>query len=302
MSLTRLVCNFVHSIMFLYACTCVLYLLRDFVPQHFVIIETLRYTLWDSTLKPCCMAVVQLITDLFQDHYKDFLWVVEALDIKHFVPLSVSTIISPLFTLGRKVYAFLGRLVSQFYWWITLEKFVYIYPVAFWVISFLYAFITRRWRQLDIEEEEDIDDEENDDKSGDEGDDEDDEDDDDQFDFSEDDSVREQQQRMRRMRRNRISQIERFKRRGGPILRINNVGPMHTSRRLDDRLCSICCENERNAVLLPCGHTNLCLQCAYNCYETNKSCPYCQKSVETIHKIFLWRHFKNLINIILSKN
>lgn len=283
MSLTGLLCNFVHTIMFLYACTCALYLLKEFVPQHFVTIEALRYKLWDSTLKPFCVAFVQLITGLFQDHYKDFLWVVEGLDIKHFVPLSVSTIISPLVTLGWKVYAFLGRLVSQLYWWITLEKFVYIYPVAFWIISFLYAVITRHWRPSNNEEEEEVD-EVNDDKSGDEGDDEDSEDDADQSDYNEGDFVREQQ-RMRRMR-TRVRQVERLRRRG-PLPRINNVGPMHNSRRLDDRLCSICCENERNAVLLPCGHTNLCLLCAYNQNDINNSCPFCQMSVETIHRIFL---------------
>lgn len=291
MPLTRFIRDTVHTFMFMYACFCAFYLLQELVPQHFIAIEALPFKLWGSTLKPVCMAVIDLIIGLFQDHYKDFLWVVEALDINHFVSTIISR--SHIVALVWKLADILGRLASYLYGWITLEKFVYIYPVAFWVFSFMHMLINRYWRRLDSEEMDAFDEEGgDDDKSGDEGDDEDSDQEGDDDDGPRDQQQQEEdfdrgQQQIHRMRRPWVRPADRRRRGGETVHQVNNVGPMYNSVRLDDRLCSICCENERNAVLLPCGHTNLCLQCAYNYHDINKSCPFCQMTVETMHRIFL---------------
>jgi len=52
----------------------------------------------------------------------------------------------------------------------------------------------------------------------------------------------------------------------------------------DDGSCIVCMENERNCVILVCGHVGLCLDCASKC----TTCPLCRKTYtrEQVIKIF----------------
>ena len=53
----------------------------------------------------------------------------------------------------------------------------------------------------------------------------------------------------------------------------------------EDDLCIICSDHSKDAVLLNCGHSELCLQCAYQCIENINSnpegptCPMCRHSI-----------------------
>lgn len=58
-------------------------------------------------------------------------------------------------------------------------------------------------------------------------------------------------------------------------------------RNASHRNCPLCKQYEFNAVLLPCGHTALCLKCALKYYYHQRKCPVCQKAISTIHRIYL---------------
>ena len=49
--------------------------------------------------------------------------------------------------------------------------------------------------------------------------------------------------------------------------------------------CGICNEYESNALLLPCRHSKLCLNCAWKSKQTN-SCPFCRSQITNAIKIF----------------
>ena len=49
--------------------------------------------------------------------------------------------------------------------------------------------------------------------------------------------------------------------------------------------CNICCDGERNTVLLPCGHVVGCLMCCEKL--VGRRCPYCRQKVISTSKIYL---------------
>lgn len=53
---------------------------------------------------------------------------------------------------------------------------------------------------------------------------------------------------------------------------------LHTVRREmeDARLCTICFELPRNAILLPCSHGHYCQRCAIQVFNDKKPCPTCR--------------------------
>ena len=46
--------------------------------------------------------------------------------------------------------------------------------------------------------------------------------------------------------------------------------------------CVICCENERDALYLPCKHNTACVKCSKNL----RDCPICKLKIEDIIKIY----------------
>ncbi|XP_014785813.1 death-associated inhibitor of apoptosis 1 [Octopus bimaculoides] len=58
-------------------------------------------------------------------------------------------------------------------------------------------------------------------------------------------------------------------------------------RNASHRSCPVCKHYEFNAVVLPCGHTALCLKCALKYYYHQRKCPVCQKAISTVHRIYL---------------
>lgn len=41
-------------------------------------------------------------------------------------------------------------------------------------------------------------------------------------------------------------------------------------------LCILCIERQADAVLIPCGHANLCFFCSYKIYRSQKACHLCR--------------------------
>lgn len=50
--------------------------------------------------------------------------------------------------------------------------------------------------------------------------------------------------------------------------------------------CAICMENRVDAVLQPCGHANLCVDCAAKLYRTKSTCPTCRAAIESVVAAF----------------
>ena len=52
----------------------------------------------------------------------------------------------------------------------------------------------------------------------------------------------------------------------------------------DDNLCAVCLVNEKNAVMVPCGHARFCIDCGNECMRTYTGrravCPLCRAPVE----------------------
>ncbi|QWO71606.1 IAP2 [Orgyia pseudotsugata single capsid nuclopolyhedrovirus] len=55
------------------------------------------------------------------------------------------------------------------------------------------------------------------------------------------------------------------------------------ARILEDRMCKICFEHEKQICFLPCGHVSTCEQCARRCAK----CCMCRKPVKTMIKVFI---------------
>ncbi|CAC5389974.1 unnamed protein product [Mytilus coruscus] len=52
------------------------------------------------------------------------------------------------------------------------------------------------------------------------------------------------------------------------------------------RKCTICMDREKNAVILPCGHTT-CMECATEVYlKSNQRCPICRADIEDINPLY----------------
>ena len=60
----------------------------------------------------------------------------------------------------------------------------------------------------------------------------------------------------------------------------------HEEEEEDDDLCTICCDEKRNAVLGPCGHAMFCLSCAHTIKQTRRFCPMCNRNIISIMKLY----------------
>lgn len=66
---------------------------------------------------------------------------------------------------------------------------------------------------------------------------------------------------------------------------IQSFTSAYTSTWEDTNLCTICMENEADAVVLPCGHTGLCSNCVSSWLADNNTCPICRKENAFMKKI-----------------
>jgi len=52
--------------------------------------------------------------------------------------------------------------------------------------------------------------------------------------------------------------------------------------------CSVCMSEDKNSVIIPCGHVSCCFNCAMTIKEsTNPICPICDCKIESVHHIFV---------------
>jgi len=53
--------------------------------------------------------------------------------------------------------------------------------------------------------------------------------------------------------------------------------------------CVVCSENRVDATLSPCGHTNLCVECATRAYLETKDhpCPTCRRAIKRVKAAFV---------------
>ncbi|KAK3276594.1 hypothetical protein CYMTET_15347 [Cymbomonas tetramitiformis] len=47
--------------------------------------------------------------------------------------------------------------------------------------------------------------------------------------------------------------------------------------------CIVCMQRVRNAIVLPCGHVHLCMQCAQRVVDTSGQCPTCRTDISHVH-------------------
>lgn len=54
------------------------------------------------------------------------------------------------------------------------------------------------------------------------------------------------------------------------------------NEKVNENACVICCENDRDALYLPCKHNTACVRCSKNLRE----CPICRTKIEDFIKIY----------------
>jgi len=53
----------------------------------------------------------------------------------------------------------------------------------------------------------------------------------------------------------------------------------------EEKMCMICCENQKNIVFIPCYHVCVCERCSSE--KDIKKCPVCDAQVMLFHKVFI---------------
>ena len=53
-------------------------------------------------------------------------------------------------------------------------------------------------------------------------------------------------------------------------------------------ICSICLDEDANATVVPCGHSNFCYECisSHHINSQNKECPICRNEIMMIIKLY----------------
>uniref|UniRef100_A0A0L8GEF8 RING-type domain-containing protein n=1 Tax=Octopus bimaculoides TaxID=37653 RepID=A0A0L8GEF8_OCTBM len=90
---------------------------------------------WGVTFKPLYVIIRQMFVELFQDHYQDFLRVVDTLGCGHFLPVSF---IGYLMFICDYIVTSVSMFIKCFYKWITLQKILFslpIYLILSWICS-----------------------------------------------------------------------------------------------------------------------------------------------------------------------
>lgn len=74
-----------------------------------------------------------------------------------------------------------------------------------------------------------------------------------------------------------------------PPLQPSNIGSSDTKLRdhiNQDITCSICMDNIKNIILLPCRHEATCTHCAHQLLNNKKKCPICRSVINDTFKYF----------------
>lgn len=68
----------------------------------------------------------------------------------------------------------------------------------------------------------------------------------------------------------------------------NRLPRGHTCMRASDgeQACAVCMDNRVDAVLQPCGHANMCVDCAATLYRTKAPCPVCSRKISSVVAAF----------------
>jgi cytidine deaminase len=56
----------------------------------------------------------------------------------------------------------------------------------------------------------------------------------------------------------------------------------------DDGICTICCANQADAIVTPCGHIGYCRECLERWFKTVKSCPLCRTEPASYRTALDW--------------
>lgn len=73
-----------------------------------------------------------------------------------------------------------------------------------------------------------------------------------------------------------------------PVTHVTRVvGEESSDEELDPTICSICYIRRRSAALFPCGHTQLCKECARIITDTQRPCPICQTAVQEFRRVYV---------------
>lgn len=67
-------------------------------------------------------------------------------------------------------------------------------------------------------------------------------------------------------------------------LKVNATRMGHDSR-LDEDICVVCYNNESNAVIMNCGHSDICEDCAKEIWLTSKLCYMCQQPINYMARV-----------------
>lgn len=71
-------------------------------------------------------------------------------------------------------------------------------------------------------------------------------------------------------------------------LMVNSLGFLSLERRSHlERMCCMCSHYGDHSVMLPCGHTDLCFNCAFSYHIMELACPFCATNIQSCHRILL---------------
>ena len=54
----------------------------------------------------------------------------------------------------------------------------------------------------------------------------------------------------------------------------------------DDKTCIICCDNQADCIILPCGHVVACSSCLKKWFDSNPICPFCRNPISEFKTIY----------------
>jgi hypothetical protein len=59
-------------------------------------------------------------------------------------------------------------------------------------------------------------------------------------------------------------------------------GEMHIDDDDEDNLCKVCLDEEKDTLIMPCGHLCVCKDCSIMLKEKNPLCPMCRQAIGSL--------------------
>lgn len=135
MGFARLIGNLIHILVIINAFCFVI----TYIPS--TLGESINYV-WGLTFKPLFVVIRQMFVELFQDHYQNFLRVVDTLGCGHFLPISF---IGYLLFICDYIVTSICMFIKCFYKWITLQKILFSLPI-YLILSWICATVENFFR------------------------------------------------------------------------------------------------------------------------------------------------------------